>query len=380
MNKKVRLLHICRDDKFLKGVMSGFLQISNSITSEFIIFKPKNKKLKYGDENELGVFVSRRLFKAKLKNGDYDAVYFHSLPPENYWMINSIPKDKIVIWWSWGFDIYNGGIYGWNSFINVDSIKKETKTIQNNSRPLFRKIVLFFCMLYYELYGRLKRSAVLKRIDYFRPVLPAEYNMMKRNRSFRAGEFYPINFGPNYHVKNDTKKAEGDIIIGNSGSAFNNHADVWHDIKDYLPGNRRIIVPLSYGTDRYAKKVKTIIMGSNVSFLDDFLPKEEYFNIMNNCSYAVYGSVRQHAMGNINHALAEGIKVFLYKESVVYKSLKDMGFVVFAIEDIDSNSFSMPLSKEDMEKNEQAFDRLREHASMVKYKAMNEIEMHINNL
>lgn len=378
MDKKVRFLHICRDDKFLRGVITRFPSMSDMISSEFIILKGSSKPLKYIDENDLTVFTNRKSFRSKLKEGGYDVVYFHSLPPNNYWMINSIPKDKIIIWWSWGYDIYNGGIWGWKSFINIDLIKPETKKIQNQSRSLVRKVLLFFIMLYYEIYGRLTRPKVLNRIDYFRPVLPVEYDMMKMIREFKAKEYYPLLFGPSYHVKLDEKESEGWVIIGNSASAFNNHADVWKIINKYLPKNRSVIVPLSYGTLRYAKKVKEVITGNNVRFLDAFLPKDEYFNIMNHCSYAVYGSIRQHAMGNIHHALSEGIKVFLFKNSIVYRSLKDMGFAVYAIEDIDYNSFLVPLSKAELAQNEMAYDKWREHVSYVKTKAMREIEKSIS--
>ena len=98
MDKKVRFLHICRDDKFLRGVITRFPSMSDRISSEFIILKGSSKPLKYIDENDLTVFTNRKSFRSKLKEGGYDVVYFHSLPPNNYWMINSIPKDKIIIW------------------------------------------------------------------------------------------------------------------------------------------------------------------------------------------------------------------------------------------------------------------------------------------
>ncbi len=375
MNNAIRLLHICRDDKFLKDTISGFSKMTDSVVSEYVILKQKNEKLKYVIENELTVFTNRKSFKEKLRKGDYDAVYLHSFPPENYWVLRCIPKDKIIIWWAWGYDIYNGGIYGWKSYIKTNSIKKETKKIQNQSRSVVRKILLFLCMLYYELFSRMTRQMVLKRIDYFRPVLPAEYELMRYNKGFRAEEYYPLIYGPYVKVKNKTKRTNGSIIIGNSASAFNNHVDVWLDIKKNLPVDRNVIVPLSYGTDRYAKKVKTIFAGENVRFLDDFLPREEYFDIMDNCSYAVYGSMRQHAIGNIIHALSEGMKVFLYKDSIVFKSMKDMGFVVFAIEEMDNQSLNTPLNKEDLAQNEKAFDAWKEHCTIVKTKAMDELRM-----
>ena len=57
--------------------------------------------------------------------------------------------------------------------------------------------------------------------------------------------------------------------------------------------------------------------------------------------------MRQQAMGNIFLCLLCGIKVFLFKESIVYKQLIESGYFVFSIED-DLNDLSLQtlLSKE----------------------------------
>ena len=363
----------------MEEVVNIFQQKSDLIDSSYIIYKRKKQKFNYVKEfDQLRIFCDKSSYKNVLSEGDYDVVYFHSLPPENYWILKSIPDDKVVVWWSWGYDIYNGGMWGWTSFINIDSVKKQTKKTQLQSRGVNRTTMLFLCQLYYELYCRFKRNWVLKRIDYFQPVLSVEYNLMKKNKFFKAKEYYPPKYGPTFHVKMDTKKLDGSIIIGNSASAFNNHVDVWELIKSKIPYNRQVIVPLSYGTKKYADNVKKIINGRNITFLEKFLPVKEYYNIMNNCSYAVYGSIRQHAMGNIFHALSEGMKVFLFKNSIVYRYLKDLGFSVYALEEINNDSFNTPITIEEALQNEQAFNKMRRHCSIVIEESMKNIELQIS--
>ena len=60
-------------------------------------------------------------------------------------------------------------------------------------------------------------------------------------------------------------------------------------------------------------------------------------------------------MGNISFALSKGIKVFCFKDSIVYKYLKGIGFTVSPIEGIDERSFNTPLNLEERRLNAEVF-------------------------
>ena len=209
------------------------------------------------------------------------------------------------------------------------------------------------------------KRMILRRIDYFFPVIHAEYKLMSKVPGFHAKEFFLPRLDPSKmkHSDGPVNDAEGAIQIGNSASNYCNHLDVWEHIKQYVPSNRKVVIPLSYGDKSYASYVKGVIKAEHENFepMDRFLPEEEYFNIVNECTYLVHGAIRQHAMGNINKALIAGRKVFLFKDSLIYKHLKANGYVVFTIEDIDESSFTTPLTEEefwhniDARKNELAF-------------------------
>ena len=67
--------------------------------------------------------------------------------------------------------------------------------------------------------------------------------------------------------------------------------------------------------------------------MEDFIPKEEYFRIIDQCGVAIFGHVRQQAVGNISHMLLKGKKVFLYKDSIIYKSFTSLNYKLFSLED-----------------------------------------------
>ncbi len=349
INKRIRFLHIVKDDKFLASTILSFEQ-QDVIDSTYIYFRKKGRKLHFiKPEDNIEIYDSVKDFRNRLVSGDYDVVYLHSLQFGIMRFLRSIPKDKILIWWAWGYDIYGQQVLGMKSFINIEVFKPETNRLWHHF-----DLKRFFARLWMEPFFAMHKREVLSRVDYFQPVCDVDYDLMKEQTGFRAKKIYLV--GPYIESQVHNVDPDGCVLIGNAAAPMENHLDVWMSVKDYIPRERKVIVPLSYGDVDYANKVKKGMLQTdhNICFLDSFLPKEEYFSLFNSCSYAVYGTLRQHAMGNIYRALRKGIKVFLYKDSVLYRHFIKHGYIVFPIEEMDSTSFSEPLSLADRQRNLEA--------------------------
>ena len=378
IEKKIMFLHILKDDKFAEPLINIY-QAYNDITSEFV-FYGRRDKLKYiKGRDDVEVFESAKEFVERLKDRDYNVVFFHSLQPQICRFIKSIPSDKIVIWWAFGYDIYGDLRFGPQSFVNDSFYYPETLKILKEPRSIQATIKKWCVKLYIESILRLYKKDILGRVDYFQPVIPYEFEQVKNLFKRDVHEYYLPRYDAEYNFVYSPKSENGNIIIGNSASAINNHADVWLRIKDYIPKNREVVMPLSYGDMSYAKAVKEKVRGDHtIRFLDTFLPRDEYLSIVNSCSYAVYGSIRQHAMGNIYTSLRNGVKVFLLKDSYIYKYLSKSGFVVFAIEDVDERSFFTPLSMEQQKQNFDCLENEREYRNQKGTLALDEIRKRIN--
>ena len=100
-------------------------------------------------------------------------------------------------------------------------------------------------------------------------------------------------------------------------------------------------------------RVKQQLEASSLNYrvLDKFLPLEEYQQIMASCRFMVNGRMMQGGVGNVAFALKNGAKVFLWRDSMLYRHYDEMGVKVFAIDDIGSHSFDYPLSPEDYQHN-----------------------------
>lgn len=347
--ERIKIIHIVRDDKFFDAV--AFCFDSNPIydNTYLLVTNTEHYTFKYINKTEkVEVLWNKKLVRDRICRDDYDVIFFQSILPTYYKFFKYIKPTKIVIWWAWGFDLYSP-LYGTKPFISIELYKPLTKKYHNSWTVKF----VDFCkrLLRWNLIKQ--RKEWIKRIDYFNPVIQLEYELMKNVPNFRAKEYhypFPITVNQNNNY--------GDhILIGHSATYENNHLDVWNSVCSYIPEGRKVIFPLSYGNHKYALFLRNKIKSNvhDILFLMDFLPQDEYYELTSRCSYAIFGVVRQMAMGNIYNCLQSGVKVFLFRDSLVYKHLCSMNYVVFAIEDIDDKSFIDPLSEKDILHNKRAF-------------------------
>lgn len=349
--RKIRVLHIVQDDKFVDEPLDAFENDGRFINNCYIIVRSADYHFKYIKNTErINLLYTKQMIKELLKRKNYDAIFFHAL--QDYHIFKYIPSDKIVIWWAWGYDLY-----GEERFINIPLFKSLTeqylRKVNSSLISRIKKLLIkeMPCLIDIRDGNRMR---ALKRIDFFQPVIHNEFLMMKRLRGFHADEFY----FPNSHnfqslIEGDFIKHNEDVIIGNSATYTNNHIDVWEKIHSFIPKDSNVIIPINYGNREYAAYLSENIKSDNVNvrFLKDFLPKDEYFELLDACGYAVFGVIRQQAMGNIVRCLAKGVKLFFYRDSVPYKFLVDLGCVVYTIEEVNENSFKIPLTPEQVKNN-----------------------------
>lgn len=344
----IRVLHITPDNKFFDGTFTKWETSGMFTNKAILITRKKNHVFKYIQNSEkVQVLWNTKMVRKRLNEDDYDIVFFHSLPPSRYKHIKYIPDDRIVIWWGWGADIY-GSMRGLPPLISVNLYKPKTSVFVKKTWTDFRMTAEFLLWKLMTPLTKYRQKKALERIDYYQPVIKKDYELMCRNKNFRAKEFYCMPQKPSFVIEHP-KQSDGSILLGNSAAPTNNHLDVLEIVKSFKQESQKVIMPLSYGNKKYRKWLISQIDDPAIIPIYEYMPKTEYFKLLDSCSYAIFGTIRQHSMGNIGYALRKGIKVFLYKDSIVYNYLKEFGYVVYAIEDMSEDSFKTPLSKEEVE-------------------------------
>lgn len=374
-NKKViSIAHIVQDDKFIDDVKHQF-ELDNRFRNEFyLVVKSPHYSFHYiKDTHDICILSSKRAIKELFSRGDIDCFYFYSLP--NYRLFKYISKDKIVIWWAWGWDIY-----GEDRFINIPLYKPLTKQYLKKTSSSLSKLKCFLKKMPFVLDIRAggNRKKVIKRIDYFQPVIHMEFQLMQRFKGFKAHEFYNPGAGRlalDYKEKNVISH-KNHILLGHSATFSNNHLDVWNAINAFIPSGTSVFFPVNYGKMDYADYLGQVIQSDKITirFIKDFLPKDEYFELLASCGYAIFGVLREQAMANIYHCLLNGVKLFLYKNSIPFKYLTDLGCVVYAIEDINVSSFRTLMSAEQVIHNRQCLLRESKRVVEIREEAIKEIQ------
>lgn len=345
------ILHVFPDDKFFDNVSNYFDKLPN-VNNIYPFYSPEAHKFVYIKSiTKVHVINDFKLYTNEFSRQDVDIIYFHSLPPYFYRLFKYIPKSKKIIWWAWGYDIYYGnGICP--PLIKLNLYKPIT--LQHiKSQP--KSIYFYFKILYYVLtvpYYYLIRRKAINRIGWFSPVIPVEYDLMKSQCKFFHAKPFMLRVGPGFSDISSFQyyNSTGNILIGNSLTFTNNHLDIFNILKKIkMADSTKIIVPINYGTDfkdiENFKKMSDL--GDKAFWIESFLPYDEYMKIIGSCTHAIFGVLRQQALGNINACMQRGVKVFLYRDSILYQYFKESGYKIFAIDEIDEDQLRIPLSRED---------------------------------
>ena len=352
MGTKKNICNIVIDEKFIDETIECIDLYSDKWDTTWIICSHRVQDFQYIRKNTDRVNkIDEKDIIDYIKTNNFDAVILHSLQVVSPATILGIPKHVKLFWFSWGYDIYNFPInkpfLKWNLYKPLTAkFKKTSIDIQLYELKLKVKYTL-------KRYGKLYIE-VLNRIDYFSG-LPFEFDLLKQIPEFRA-QWVFFTYSSLSLFKTFENYNGNNILVGNNAALTNNHLDCLEYLKRLNIGDRRIILPLSYGkTSNYVDVVEESyrkIFGDKVDILADFIPYDEYSKHIQSCSIAVFFMNRQQAMGNIKTALKTGCKVFLSKDNPLFSYLKDSGIYIFSVEqDLNDQSVDTPLTEVEIKHN-----------------------------
>lgn len=347
----VVILHVFSDDKFFDKASFFFDSLKNVTNLYYYYDKDDCYRFKYiKNAQKIKIFSNYKEYVSYFSDPHVNVVYFHNLSPKRYSLFKYIGNHQKVVWWCWGFEIYSR-LCLLPPLVNIELYKPLTiKEVKKYSRGLKALLRYMYYVIKFP-YNKYIRNKVLRRIDYFSPVLPIEYSLMKNSTYFRAK---PIMLGGpilGEDIAFTYTSFPQNILIGNSLTYTNNHLDIFSIVRDFHSVGQKYIIPINYGNaynnDHDAFKKKADLPTDNTIWIDTFLPYEKYLLIFRTVTHAIFGHMRQQAMGNIDLCLRSSVKIYLYKDSVIYKQLIEWGYIVYTIEnDLSEESLKTNLSKE----------------------------------
>lgn len=361
MPKELHIVHICEDEKFINSAVEQFEYCFPRQNTFFVLPISSDEHFKHVKSQDfIHKTAAEDLISISSTLSNSTIVVLHSLSPRFYDFILQLPKNIKIIWFCFGFEVYNDANYFKNDLL-LDKLTKqkfpETKKTAKDkfieaARPYYR-----FVKPSLPLSPKEYKHKVMQRINYLGSSFEEEFeNVCKLTRlkkQFFHFWYYPL------EIITDTQKPivfpKRNIIIGNSGFKSGNHLDVFDKIKVYSLPDIDIVVPLNYGEAKYIQDI--LIEGKkvfNAAFqpLLDFMPLTDYNTILESVGVAILNNKRQQAVGNTIALLWFGAKVFLSHKNPFYHYLKRIGVLVYCYEtELNEKSISQFLSLEQMEHN-----------------------------
>lgn len=352
----LKICHLCPDEKFIDLAIDIFSHLN--IKSEFFT---NLKYDKYNCIKNTEVKNCRNLTDLinYINDNEFDFVIFHSLYflEHKYKLLKLRPK---IIGITWGYDIYSDKNDILKMAVDIDlfmPLTRQYANVMNNN--LLYKVKYPFKWLYNKILRKQwQYDSFLNKISYISTVLPNEFELV--SKKFQNVKPFPfdymdpkanIQFVPNESLNNN-------ILVGHCLLPTNNHIDILNILEE-----RKIkcnaYIPLAYpngkfeqfDSEKYKNKIKEFcktLKYVNPIFIENYIGKYEYFKIIDNCSCAIFGQLRQEAIGNINHMLFTGKKIFLDGINYQYYSKHTD---IFNIDDLNPNIFDNVLDIKSQERN-----------------------------
>lgn len=361
--------HLMIDEKFIDGFIYEADKIESTNNIYIFTFIPPSVFVKY----KLGRFANTKeeLLKVINEISLSDRVFIHYLNDTSIWFCNNLNKKIPVFLFFWGKDIvetpssfYKKVIYdkltlAYYNKLNRVSISNYLDINFYFSKKILINIYRFFSQLNYS-YN--KRKA-LKRINYFLHWNKFDFIQISNKFNMSAEYIYfyydlELELYPNLIENRNIENSNLKFWIGNSATIANNHIDAFKFIKNIFEKQCgfELYCPLSYGELDYRDEVIRIgnyLFGDCFFPIVEYLEYGEYIKLLNTCDVFVMPHNRTQAAGNVFILMSQGKKVFLKRESTLYKLIMEMGGEIFAYDDLnnmDVNILKAPLS--DYKKNQ----------------------------
>lgn len=363
----MKILHCVKDEKFIDGMVriyehdkrhqNRFVNFTNALFEGFNYIKCENVEVL-----PLSVFLETCL--------EFDIVILHDFNSIPKKIIPQIPSKCKVIWYGWGYDIYTG----YPPIVNIMLYNNETKTFikKESYKAKIKKHIIKTKEVFYNW---LYKEKSLARIDYFSGVFPYEYDLVKKShKCFKAKQLDFYYGDVNFFIKNKydriIERKKMNVIVGNSADISNNHHDaLTYLAKMKLPDGARIIIPLSYsGYPRYVNWISDYankLFPNQVETLQQFLPFNQYHNLISKCRIAIFFHERQQASDNIFMQIMYGAKVYMSETSLAFHYLKSLGLSVFSLQK-DWKTMTEDITDEDILKNRRILSELYSADSIIK--------------
>ncbi len=334
---KLKILNLVRDEKFILFI-DGVFSYFPGVESRYIVVSDEDVPFKYISGLNVWRQVDRWYFSSKLMKNDLawaDCFIAHFLDYGGARMILAAPTCVTTVWSGWGRDYYHYMPGGESMLLGKDTRRLIKNLDLDNGFKLGNSIGLLKSLAK----SQLVRLAAFK-VNFFSAPIASDFLLLKRalGKRFKA-KYVQLNYGSleqtsMHGLQYNREKVGDDILIGNSSTPLNNHIEAFRFLSEHDLGDRKVVVPLSYGSPEYRDAVIVkgkVILGERFEPIVQFLPLGDYNRLISQCSFALMNNRRQMAVGNIVTMLYCGAKIFFDERNPTYDFFKEKGAYIYSM-------------------------------------------------
>lgn len=327
------------DEKVISRSISDFDKVLPGKNKYLIIIPSKAYKCKYvhvTNSNVLyTIYGSKEMEEFVGEVCRYDNIIIHCLTKINTKFVISHPYNNYT-WIVWGGDLYSGLLTskGYQLYAYPKDVIKQRKKVFWKERYLYPLMSLYHRWLVHqrEMCVSKIRNVCTGDCDY---QLLLDYFKGRRIFERKHYFYYPIEEILSPDILNQSVTGNN-IMVGNSASFTNNHREVFEYLSRLDLKNRKVVVPISYGANKdYVMECGNNLLKDSFYPMTEFLPLQEYNNILLNASTVIFGNYRQEAFGNIIPSLYLGATLFFSPKNPLFRDLRNQGYIVFSINDLN---------------------------------------------
>lgn len=222
-----------------------------------------------------------------------------------------------------------------------------------------------------SLADRLVRGRVFRTLAFVVPLAPGDVDVLEGAygiaKDWTIGVYINVVTVEQLDAQPLRTRAPGQpvrVLVGNSASASNNHAEVLELLARFKDEPVEILVPLSYGDASYAASVRSRgaeLLGDRFIALDKFLAPPEYAALLATIDVAIFNHTRQQALGNYFALAYLGTKIYTRTDGPSARYLAgDMGIPMYEVATLATVPFEQlpvmdPVDREEARRAARAF-------------------------
>lgn len=322
---RYKYLHLLQDssftDCFIKKINKRynaedhlFCVISKTLELRHVQYSVNLKIIKYdlSFEKLVGNVELKKYIKRAKK------IYIHYLDVQTaYYLLRYMCKGTKLYWMTWGADIYRARRY---DLLYDDETKKILSQIRNKKIVFFKNLLVDFI-----------KAFLIKKVDVICTPFKGDYDIIKQQWNTNATHELFSYIIPTQEetiimdreqpdwLINAKKNYKYILLLGNSADPTNNHISILQKLHAFARKDFFIVVPLSYGNQKYAKIVDDIgrqLFGERYYSIFYYLDTDQYRVLLSNIDVAIFNHDRQQAGGNIETLLSMRKKIYMKKTSL----------------------------------------------------------------